>query len=105
MTFALQPTKIPWVGLVALLLMFLLPARLFEGPRTVKHRPTRHICADCGAPWVAGHACDADVTPAADGGGDDDRNPQHPLRAELRRLDRPKELQRRALRPRRRPRP
>jgi hypothetical protein len=97
--------NVPWAGLVALLLMFVLPARLFEGPRTVRHRPIRHICADCGAPWVAGHACDADVTQGADG-DDGDRNPQHPLRVELRRLERPTELRRQALRSRpRRPRP
>ena len=54
----------PWVGLVALLAMFLLPYlpdRLFEGPRTIRHWPRRHICGDCNAPWMEGHTC----TPAA----------------------------------------
>ena len=51
----------PWIGLVALVLMFVLPfapSWLFEGPRTIKHQPRRHICADCGAPWDDEHACD-----------------------------------------------
>jgi hypothetical protein len=46
-------TPIPWVGLAALAAMFLLPLLpewLFEGPRTIRHRPRRHICSDCGAP-------------------------------------------------------
>lgn len=50
----------PWIGLVALVAMFvlpLLPERWFEGRRTIKHRPRRHICGDCGAPWTDGHAC------------------------------------------------
>jgi hypothetical protein len=88
---------IPWAGLLALVLMFLLPARLFE-PRTVKHRPIRHVCAECGAPWAAGHTCE----PGAVASGDADR----PLKAELVRLDQPRELKRRVargLRRRRRP--
>jgi hypothetical protein len=39
-------TPTPWVGLAALLAMFVipfLPTWLFEGPRTIKHRPRRHI--------------------------------------------------------------
>ena len=39
--------RIPWFGLAALVSMFIipyLPSRLFEGPRTVKHWPRRHIC-------------------------------------------------------------
>jgi hypothetical protein len=50
----------PWIGLAALVTMFaipFLPSWLFEGPRTVKHRPHRHVCADCGAPWQDGHLC------------------------------------------------
>ena len=50
----------PWMGLVALVAMFVLPFLphwLFEGPRTIKHHPRRHICAECGAPWVEGHTC------------------------------------------------
>ena len=48
----------PWVGLAALIAMFVLPFLpawlfegprtvkhwLFEGPRTVKHWPRRHVC-------------------------------------------------------------
>jgi hypothetical protein len=50
----------PWIGLIALVAMFvlpLLPHWLFEGPRTIKHHPRRHVCAECGAPWVEGHTC------------------------------------------------
>jgi hypothetical protein len=46
-------TPTPWVGLVALAAMFLLPSLpdwLFEGPRTSKHWLRRHSCGDCGAP-------------------------------------------------------
>jgi hypothetical protein len=71
-------SRIPWIGLAALIAMFVLPHVpnwLFEGPRTVKHRPRRHICADCRAPWTDGHAC---IPPA---------EILRPLRGELRRLD------------------
>jgi hypothetical protein len=50
----------PWIGLAALVAMFtisFLPSWLFEAPRTVKHRPQRHLCADCGADWQDGHVC------------------------------------------------
>jgi hypothetical protein len=50
----------PWIGLAALAVMFALPfapSWLFEGPRTIKHRPRRHVCADCGAPWEEDHVC------------------------------------------------
>jgi hypothetical protein len=53
-------TPTPWVGLAALLAMFLLPYlpdRLFEGPRTIRHWPLRHICGECNAPWMEGHTC------------------------------------------------
>jgi hypothetical protein len=55
--------KTPWIGLLALVALFILPYVpdwLFEGPRTVKHRPRRHVCRDCGAPWTDGHACEAE---------------------------------------------
>jgi hypothetical protein len=71
-------TPVPWVGLAALVAMFLLPYLpewLFEGPRTIQHRPRRHVCGDCGAPWFDQHTC----SPA-------DREPGAPLRGELRRL-------------------
>jgi hypothetical protein len=54
---------VPWIGLAALIAMFVLPFLpqwLFEGPRTIKHHPRRHICAECGAAWVDGHACASD---------------------------------------------
>jgi hypothetical protein len=69
----------PWIGLAALVAMFvlpLLPNWLFEGPRTIRHRPRRHICADCAAPWTSDHDCAAEL-----------RELGRPLRAELRRLD------------------
>ena len=50
----------PWVGLGALALMFaipFLPSWLFEGPRVIRHRPWRHVCALCGAAWHESHDC------------------------------------------------
>lgn len=69
---------IPWIGLAAIVAMFvlpMLPARLFEGPRTVKRYPRRVVCGDCGQPWTADHRCVIEV-----------RQPRLPLRAELRRV-------------------
>jgi hypothetical protein len=74
--------RTPWIGLAALVAMFLipfLPTWLFEGPRIVKHRPRRHICGDCGERWIDGHDC----TPASEAGA--------PLRGQLRRLKPPGE--------------
>jgi hypothetical protein len=73
-------TRIPWVGLAALLAMFvipLLPAWLFEGPRTIRHWPRHHVCGDCAAPWTDGHVCKPEEGVAAD----------RPVRGELSRLD------------------
>jgi hypothetical protein len=53
-------TRTPWIGLAALIAMFVipfLPNWLFEGPRTVKHWPRRHICGYCNSPWTEGHIC------------------------------------------------
>jgi hypothetical protein len=54
-------TPVPWVALAAVAAMFVLPwldARgLLDGPRTVRHRPRRHACADCAEPWAPGHQC------------------------------------------------
>jgi hypothetical protein len=52
--------QIPWIGLAALLAMFLipfLPDRLFEGPRVIRHWPRKHVCARCNALWSEGHMC------------------------------------------------
>jgi hypothetical protein len=61
-------TPVPWIALAALAAMFVLPwldARgLFEGPRTVRHRPRREVCADCAEPWAPGHACAGWQAPA-----------------------------------------
>jgi len=79
-------TPTPWVGLAALVAMFVLPYLpnwLFEGPRTIKHRPRRHICADCHAPWTSGHTCPAEASEAA-----------KPLQVELRRPEPAAELER-----------
>jgi len=73
-----MPTHTPWAGLAALVAMFLLPflpSWLFEGPRTIKHWPRRHVCGACGAPWTSGHTCTVEA---------DDGRPA--LRGELRRL-------------------
>ena len=73
----MQNAPTPWVGLAALVAMFVLPYLpnwLLDGPRTVKHRPRRHICADCSAPWTSDHDCMTDL-----------RELSRPLRGELRR--------------------
>jgi hypothetical protein len=74
----------PWIGLVALAAMFIipfLPDWLFEGPRTIRHWPRRHLCAACGASWTSDHACE----PA---GPEPVLPPRRRLTGELRRLDR-----------------
>jgi hypothetical protein len=78
-------TPTPWLGLAALIAMFVipfLPDRLFEGPRTIRHRPQRHVCAECGAPWEAGHACSS-------GRGTTRRS----VRGQLKRMSRSTELE------------
>lgn len=86
-------SRTPWIGLAALIGMFVLPyvpEWFFEGPRTIRHRPRRHICGDCGEPWTADHTC----PPPAEVLG--------PVQGELRRLYPPTGLGRRAV-PARRP--
>ena len=90
---------IPWIGLAAIVAMFvlpLLPARLFEGPRTIKRYARRVVCGDCGQRWTDGHSCDVAVI---------DREvvaprpqPRPPLRAELRRVGPGRALARRSAR-------
>ncbi len=87
-------TPIPWVGLAAVLAMFVLPflpGRLFEGPRTIRHWPRRHVCGYCHAPWTAGHTC----APEAEAIEAEAIEAGPPLRGELRRLDPSTELERR----------
>jgi hypothetical protein len=97
----------PWAGLAALVAMFVLPfvpAWWFEGPRTVKHWPRRHVCGDCGAPWAGDHIC-ASPGPVEVGGppvrGELGRPPvggelgRPRVRGELRRLPQAAELGRR----------
>jgi hypothetical protein len=77
----------PWIGLAALLAMFALPYlpnRLFEGPRTIKHQPRRHVCADCDAPWTDDHRCTSELDDAG-----------LPLWGELRRTRQSTDLDRR----------
>ena len=53
-------TPTPWLGLAAVIAMFVLPFLpewLFEGRRTIKHYPRRHVCGYCNAPWTEGHDC------------------------------------------------
>jgi hypothetical protein len=48
----------PWIGLAAQAAVFVIPLMsswVFEGPRTIKDWPRRHVCADCGADWTGGH--------------------------------------------------
>ena len=52
---------VPWIGLLALVAMFVipfLPDWIFEGPRTIRHWPRRHVCGVCGAAWTGGHVCE-----------------------------------------------
>jgi len=72
----------PWIGLVAIVAMFvlpLLPARLFEGPRTIKRYPRRVVCGDCGERWTDEHTCALEVARAQP-----QRRPR--LRADLNRI-------------------
>jgi hypothetical protein len=86
-------TPVPWIGLAAIALMFLLPwldsRGLFEWPRAIWRRLHRHVCADCGASWTRGHDCprwleaaaSEPVVPVGRGRGS--------VRGHLTRLDRP----------------
>jgi hypothetical protein len=67
----------PWIGLIALVAMFalpFLPTWLLEGPRSIKHHPRRHVCAECGERWADEHDCAAEGAPG------------EPLRGDLRRV-------------------
>ncbi len=91
---------VPWIALAAIAAMFVLPwldgRGLLDGPRTVRHRPRREVCADCAEAWAPGHQCAGwqavagrepvvPLTPI-------DPLPQVPLRAQLARADRPGRL-------------
>jgi hypothetical protein len=83
---------IPWIGLAGIVAMFLLPllpARLFEGPRTIKRYPRRVVCGDCGERWTDEHTCPLEVTRT---------RPRPPLRADLRRVRPGRALVRRSAR-------
>jgi hypothetical protein len=87
-------TPTPWIGLAALVAMFVLPflpSWLFEGPRTIKHWPRRHVCGECGALWTDDHVCRLPEAAAAG----------RPLRGELRRRPAAAIERRRPARPRR----
>ena len=87
---------IPWIGLAAVVAMFvlpLLPAWLFEGPRTIKRYPRRVVCGDCGERWTDGHSCDLEVAQPRP-----QPQPRPPLRAELRRVNPGRALARRPAR-------
>jgi hypothetical protein len=80
---------VPWIGLAAILAMFvlpLLPAWLFEGPRTIKRYPKRVVCGDCGERWAEGHSCALEAV----------QSPRPPLRVELRRVGQGRALARRS---------
>lgn len=80
---------VPWIGLAAIVAMFvlpLLPAWLFDGPRTIKRYPRRVVCGDCGERWTDGHNCAIEVVPS----------PRPPLRAELWRVGQGRALARRS---------
>lgn len=52
--------KTPWIGLAAVVVMFVLPFVPdwpFEGPQTIKHRLRRRICGQCNARWTDRHVC------------------------------------------------
>lgn len=75
----------PWIGLAALVAMFIipfLPSWLFEGPRTIKHWPRRHVCGVCSVQWSDGHTCELEAD-----------LPLPILRGELRRLGTAAELE------------
>jgi len=85
---------IPWIGLAAIVAMFvlpLLPARLFEGPRTIKRYPRRVVCGDCDELWTDDHSCDLEVVAPP-------VPPRPPLRAEIRRVSPGRALARRSAR-------
>jgi hypothetical protein len=93
---------VPWVGLVAVVAMFVLPwldARgLFDGRRTVRHRPRREVCGDCAEPWARGHGCAGWQAPAGRepvvplGSAEPPARAQGPIRAQLIRADQPGRL-------------
>jgi hypothetical protein len=75
-------------GHVGPLDMFVLPAWLFDGPRTIKRYPRRVVCGDCGERWTDGHNCAIKVVPSS-------RPPRAALRAERWRIGQGRALARR----------
>ena len=97
----MEGDPVPWIGLLGLVAMFaipFLPSWIFEGPRTVRPWPRRHLCGACGADWTSGHVCEAAdqepvLAPRQRRREAADQKPALPARAgrltaELRRLDR-----------------
>jgi hypothetical protein len=86
-------SPVPWIGLAAIAAMFLLPwldARgLFGGPRVVRRRPRRMVCADCAQPWTSGHECVGWLQAAACEPVVPLQPPPQRQRVELARLERP----------------
>jgi hypothetical protein len=88
---------VPWIALTAVTAMFVLPwldaHGLFDGPRTIRHRPRRHVCADCAQSWTPGHQCPGwleaagrePVVPLAPV----DPTPPTPMHVQLTRTDQP----------------
>ena len=87
----------PWIGLAAIVAMFVLPflpARLFEGPRTIKRYARRVVCGDCGERWTDDHECAVELAVELM----EAPPPRRRLRADLRRTSRPHALPRTTVR-------
>ena len=85
--------SVSWMALTTIAAMFVLPfldARgLFDGPRTLRRRPRRVICADCASPWTPDHQCLGWLEAAAREPVVPLQPPPPPQRAELARIQRP----------------
>jgi hypothetical protein len=86
-------SPVPWIGLAAIVAMFVLPwldaCGLFDGARVVRRRPRRVVCADCAQPWTPGHECGGWLEAAVREPVVPLQPPPPPQRAELARIQRP----------------